>query len=563
LKLTDYIRVIRQRLALAIVIVICVAMASLVFSLSKKPVYEASTRLRVRPLAPGGQVETAIGEKGAQVGGSIATEAELIKSTKVAERVLKRVPMPGVTPDSLLKLVTTTGVQGTEILIVTADTGNPQLSQNLSNAFAQEYVAVRRADAADEANRQAEHLRATIKANETRIDDITKQLRTLSPTSPDFAQLDAEQKRLLSIVGTDRNALDIVTDPAGIDRGVGEIVQAANTAGRKGGNSPSGNLMLGLLVGIPMALGIILLLDTMSDTIRTKEDAESTTEAPVLGLVPFDPEWDDPDNARLASKLEPFSPVAEAHRALRLNIENATQGTGMHRVMVTSAGAGEGKSATAANLALAFADAKRPVVLVDADLRRPRAHQFFGAEPVPGLVEVLEEEVDVDEALQQPQPDLRFLPCGAPSERPDLAFLRGDLPALFDDIQRVVASAELHRRRPARRAGSPNGSGDTEPRAPKQPTVLLDAPPVLQAAEVSALAPLADGVVLVIQAGVTPRLAASRAAEQIRRAGGTLLGVVLVGVRSMNEPGFGNVYESYRPRILARLTHRGVDETDA
>jgi len=562
LKLTDYIRVIRQRLALAIVIVICVAMASLVFSLSKKPVYEASTRLRVRPAAPGDPLGGFL-DKDVRFSDSIATEAELIKSASVAERVLKRVPMPGVTPDALLKLISTTGVQGTEILIVTADTGNPQLSQNLANAFAQEYVAVRRADAIAEANNRAQQLHDRINEANARIDDLTKQINSLPPASAQSSQAFAERVRLYTDLGSYRDQLDVVTDTDTINRGIGTVVQAANTAGRKGGNSPSGNLMLGLLVGIPMALGIILLLDTMSDTIRTKEDAESTTEAPVLGLVPFDPEWDDPDNARLASKLEPFSPVAEAHRALRLNIENATQGTGMHRVMVTSAGAGEGKSATAANLALAFADAKRPVVLVDADLRRPRAHQFFGAEPVPGLVEVLEEEVDVDEALQQPQPDLRFLPCGAPSERPDLAFLRGDLPALFDDIQRVVASAELHRRRPARRAGSPNGSGDTEPRAPKQPTVLLDAPPVLQAAEVSALAPLADGVVLVIQAGVTPRLAASRAAEQIRRAGGTLLGVVLVGVRSMNEPGFGNVYESYRPRILARLTHRGADDADA
>src|SRR5690349_19679347 len=112
-------------------------MASLLFSLSKKPVYEASTRLRVRPIAPGGTIDPLVGSGGAEVQAPIATEAELIKSTKVADRVLKRVPMTGMTPDNLLKLVSTTGVQGTEILIVSADTGNPQLSQNLANAFAQ------------------------------------------------------------------------------------------------------------------------------------------------------------------------------------------------------------------------------------------------------------------------------------------------------------------------------------------------------------------------------------------------------------------------------------------
>lgn len=547
MRLTDYIRVVRQRLGLAIVVVACVALASLGFSITRKPVYEAATKLQLKPAAPGSDISEFL--KGAQLQTDLATEAELVKSTDVAARVLQRVPLK-TTPDNLLKLVSTSAVPNAQILIVIATSPNPQLSMNLANAFAEEYVATRRADARKAAQDKTATLQQRVKTLETDIDALTRQIKALPPGSFEAQSADAARTRKLTLLQTYQNTLDVLTDTSQIDSGVGKVVQAATQPIEKGKSSPAKNLLLGLLVGIPMALGVVLLLDTMSDTVRTKEDAERTADAPVLGMIPFDDAWNDPDHARLASRTEPFSPAAEAHRALRLNIEHAASRTGARRIMITSAGPSEGKSVTAANLALAFADAKRPVVLVDADLRRPRAHAFFEVEPSPGLVDVIEDEVPVERALRRPHPDLTFLPSGTPTERPDLLFLHGDLDALFEHLEHLPTES---RRRPVtgRRAAA-NGNGTRKP-PHLGPAVLIDAPPVLQAAEVSALAGLADGVVLVVQAGVTARLAATRAAEQVRRAGGEVLGVVLVGVRSVVEPGFEATYE-YRPRTSGRTT---------
>jgi capsular exopolysaccharide synthesis family protein len=202
----------------------------------------------------------------------------------------------------------------------------------------------------------------------------------------------------------------------------------------------------------------------------------------------------------LVTAIDPHSPVAEQYRAIRARITHE-DGDAVRTVMVTSPGAREGKSVTAANLALAMAqEFQRQVVLVDADLRGPSVHALFGLEPGPGLADVLAGEVPLEEALVH-LPDFRLTLLSA-----------GTAPHFPTEL---LGSAAMRRALDTLRA--------------RFDRVLLDLPSVMPLADVGTVAPLADGVVMVARAGVTQRPALDQALAALEDH--RVLGVVLNEVK--------------------------------
>jgi capsular exopolysaccharide synthesis family protein len=199
----------------------------------------------------------------------------------------------------------------------------------------------------------------------------------------------------------------------------------------------------------------------------------------------------------LVAALAPHSLAAEQYRALRTRIIQAENGRPIRVVMVTSPGKGDGKSVNATNLALTMAQQfQSRVVLVDADLRHPQAHRLLGVHDGPGLADVLMGGADVDEALVTvPGQNLWLLPAGVPPGHP--AELLGS-----SAMRRVMETLRTRFDR-----------------------IIVDTPPVAPLADVRILAPMTDGVVIVVRAGVTPRPAIERALAGFDRS--RLLGVVL------------------------------------
>jgi capsular exopolysaccharide synthesis family protein len=198
----------------------------------------------------------------------------------------------------------------------------------------------------------------------------------------------------------------------------------------------------------------------------------------------------------LVAAIAPHSAVAEQYRAIRSRITQH-EDPALRTVMVTSPGEGEGKSITAANLALAMAqEFQRRTVLVDADLRGPSVHTLFGLDGAPGLAEVLAGEATLDEALVYlPDYRLTVLPAGGTPEFPT----------------ELLGSAGMRRAIDTLRA--------------RFDRVLLDLPAVTPLADVGTVAPLADGVVMVVRAGATQRPALDQALAALEDT--KVLGVVL------------------------------------
>lgn len=199
----------------------------------------------------------------------------------------------------------------------------------------------------------------------------------------------------------------------------------------------------------------------------------------------------------LVAAIEPHSAIAEQYRSIRTRLTQREEVAPLRTVMVTSPGAREGKSVTAANLALTMAqEIHRRIVLVDCDLRGPSVHSLFGLEPSLGLAEVLSGEASLDDALiHLPELRLTVLPAGGspqfPTELLGSTLMRRTLDALRSRFDRIV----------------------------------LDVPAVMPLADAGTVAPMADGILMVVRAGRTQRPVLDHAIAAFEQ--NKLVGVVL------------------------------------
>jgi len=199
----------------------------------------------------------------------------------------------------------------------------------------------------------------------------------------------------------------------------------------------------------------------------------------------------------LVAALAPTSVAAEQYRSLRTRIKRAEGGRALRTIAVTSPAKGDGKSLTAANLALTMAqEFQQRVLLLDADLRRPSVHRLFGMSESPGLADVLTNIADVDHALVAiREHHLNVMPAGVPPAHP----------------AELLGSATMRRLLDTLRA--------------RFDKILIDVPPVAPLADLHVLAPMVDGLLLIVRAGVTQKPAIERALSGLDQS--KVLGLVL------------------------------------
>ena len=205
----------------------------------------------------------------------------------------------------------------------------------------------------------------------------------------------------------------------------------------------------------------------------------------------------------LITVSEPRSPISEAYRTLRTNLDFAGLDQALETLVVTSAGVGEGKSTTLANLAVVSAQAGRKVIVVDADLRRPTLHQTFGLANERGLTTMMMDEAALaSPPLQDTEVEgLSVLTSGPlPPNPADLMGSRR--------MEEVIAAL-----------------------SEQADQMFFDAPPVVAVTDAAVLATKVDGVLLVISAGKTRREYARTAVQRLEQINARLVGTVLTNVQ--------------------------------
>ncbi|MDP9055404.1 MAG: polysaccharide biosynthesis tyrosine autokinase [Acidobacteriota bacterium] len=266
------------------------------------------------------------------------------------------------------------------------------------------------------------------------------------------------------------------------------------------------NLGGGLLAGLILGLTSVSLRHRSDRMVRKPGVVQNYLAAPELGVIPsFGPRAINSPHMDERAWLDPNSSISESFRAVMTSILFATGGrAGIHLVVITSPEAGEGKTVVASNLGAAFAATGRRVLMVDADLRRPRLNKVFDMPNTPGLLEFAAEvhkkgaTADINKFTKQSDvAGLFVMPAG-------------DCTAGSANIFHGVRFSEVFN---ALRS--------------EFDTIVVDAPPLLCVPEVRVMARMADGVVLVVRAGSTQVDEAVNAGKFISQDGGNLIGVVL------------------------------------
>ena len=253
----------------------------------------------------------------------------------------------------------------------------------------------------------------------------------------------------------------------------------------------------------------------MDDAIYMPEEVEQLTPGTwVLALVPMVSAWKHKERTFLVTKSEPTAAASEAYLSLRTSLQFATLRTATRKLLVTSPRAKEGKSSTVSNLGVVLAGAGQRVVLVSADLRKPRLGEFFGLYEGAGITTVLLGRHSLEETLQAVPgvPGLSMLGAGEPTSDPTGVLTHDRFAAMLDELSTMFD------------------------------LVLIDSPPLLPVTDAAIISQLVDTTLLIVAAGQTRSRDVSRAFEALSLVHTTTLGVVLNEVSRS-----GGTRYAYRP----------------
>jgi len=265
------------------------------------------------------------------------------------------------------------------------------------------------------------------------------------------------------------------------------------------------NILLAVVVGLTLGIGLAFLLEYLDNTIKFPEEVKNYLKIPYLGPVPAyateGAAGGKPSD--LVTLHSPKSTASESFRGIRTGILYSSADRPPQVVLVTSAGPGEGKSVCAANLAVTMAQAGSRVLLIDCDMRRPRIHKIFGQSREKGISSVLVGDGNAREAIVKTEVEnLDILPVGPIPPNPSEILGSRKMTDLIEGLKKDYVR------------------------------IVLDSPPITAVTDSVILAQKADGTILVIRAGDTPRQVVQNGLNQLQTVNAGILGAVLNGIKT-------------------------------
>lgn len=274
------------------------------------------------------------------------------------------------------------------------------------------------------------------------------------------------------------------------------VVDPASLPERPARPKPLTNLLFAIFGGAAFAVGLAFFFEYVDNRIKSPDEIKRLLSVPFLGMVPSLPKGS-AEASRLLNDGAPSSFV-EAFRAIRTNVLFSSADEGCRSIVITSTRPGEGKTLVAANLAIALAQSGHRVLLLDADLRKPRVHEVFNQPLEAGVSNLMVGRAKASEAMRKTSVSgLWVLPAGRIPPNP--AELLGS--KRFKDFQ---SSLRQH-----------------------FDWIIIDSPPVMAVTDPSIVAHTADGVIFVVGAEMTARHAAQSAIDQLESANAHIVGAVL------------------------------------
>jgi capsular exopolysaccharide synthesis family protein len=522
MTLGDYVAVIRRRRWVIAVLVLVLAVAGYRYALAKGTSYQATvevTATYIQPPNPSGST-SASSPSASSDARYLANLAAFARSSTVlaAAARLGAADVPGTTAASFGQMSSVTPSTIADILYFQVDARKPGDAAKLAQDYARAYIAARRQQVTAQYGGQIATLKHQIATITATISAPGISKVTLQALRPQLQLALKHQAALTSYVAQENTST---------------ALQPTTTAPSAVRTSPAKYGLGGALAGIVLGLIVAFVWDALDSRVRTSAQVTTSLNLPVLGSLPRPPR-----RLRRANQLVMTSGDGggEAFRMLAARLELLCVERKVKTILVTSALDGEGKSTSAANLAVALAQMGRSVTLVDGDLVRPTAARFFGLEDHAGFTQVLAGETTLADALTRI--DLPSVSTGG-----SLSVLPPGEPVA--DPAPLLATRKL---------------GSTlRALARRSKYVIVDSPPLLSISHGMVISPHVDAVLVIARADELRSEVAGQLTEALAALPAEKLGVVLTGAD--NERGYGYGYGYYAPgsRAAGRLRAGPID----
>lgn len=551
-SLKDYFTVLRRQRWVIVATVVLVAVGAVVFSFAQTPIYEAESELAVEPIRRTQDVSLEELLSGAD--DAVATEQVVMTSRPVAERAAAQLGVDNV--PQLLEAVRVEAVPETRVLRILATNTDPSAAAATADAFAQAYLDFRRDEAVDEVLSARANLDERAADLRTQIAELDEQLNNASvDDAPALeVQRDALQAQLSQVMASSSE----LGDAAEGLTGGGSVLTPAEPPTSPVAPQPLRNGVLAVVLGLFLGIGIAFLRDHIDDVVRDENDFKRATgNRPILGRIPVY-QVGEGDGQRLITLVDSTALASESYRELSAGVRFllVTHGGPVRReapgesdrlgrsLLVASANAGEGKTASAANLAVAAARVGLRTVLVDTDLRKATVARRFGLGRTTGLSDVLLTGDPVsDHVVDVGVENLLVLPAGAVPPNPTELLASPAMRSIQDHLR---TQADL---------------------------VIYDSPAVLAVPDTLELGRFVDMCVLVGRAGKTGRRELSSAIERMEQVGTEIAGTVLNGIDAKSDGYYYAYYygdrsdkdagdEASTPTAMSRRDRRAAKKRD-
>jgi polysaccharide biosynthesis transport protein len=551
LELRDYLEVLRRRWVLIAIAVAVVAGVALLASIAQTSRYRAEAEVLVRQPPTAGTLDAATG---AITTRSMANEVRQAEGTAVLDATRADIgdePTLRVRDDA-----------DADVLVFTAESSDAEAAATAANRYAEAFVAERREGLVSEYMASGQVLQERAAELDADLDELAQERAAeeaeVPPADPENlfgdrarqAELDRianEYQRRAAVIEAQRDRYDELLDnlllSAELAQGTGaQVIRPAEVPEGPFEPTVTRNLALAIVVGLVLGVGAAFLVDHLDTSLRTDDDLEAASGGlPTLANIPEMTSWQPGDKPHVISREQPQSVSAESYRGLRTSVQFLSIDRTINTIAFTSPNPGDGKSTTAANLALVAARAGQRVVLVDCDLRKPRVHEYYGLPNEQGFTTVLLGEASLETAAHR-----------VPDEHGLVVITSGPVPP---DPSELLSS-----KRARSLIESISNQADL---------VIIDSPPVLAVTDPRIIAGMVDGVILVASAGRTDRNHVTHAVEQLQLVDAPILGTVLnrqdasaatygYGYSYDDDPATKKVRKEGRASFTARRKRKGA-----